>query len=142
MIEVDLTGKAMERKLLPKNQSIARFSICKDEKGTDQYLFVRQEGKEVAILDIEGKILFRQKFQTNYERTVQFFHFNLEVNLVVITDKAAAKTYVYFTSGDPLIGSPFDSEQAVSIHYNKSRQAYYLNKCYGKSIEAIKLEVR
>lgn len=142
VIRVDFTGKVRERIILPKEQSFARFSLCKDEKGSADYLFAKQEGREVTIMDTDGKLLFKQTFPTKHPKDIQFFRFSLEVKLVAITDKISGKTHLYFTSGDPLYGSPYESEQPVSIHYDKRNQAYYLSKFYGKRVEAIKLGVR
>lgn len=141
LFKVNLLGKVIGRNQLPNTQSIAIFTQCNDETGSSYMVYARQEGKRISIFQPNGELYFNQEFKTGYEKSIQYYHFNEEAQLIAITDKKTRHSYLYYMSGELIQLGSFESDQTVSIHYDSHSQAYYLTKCYGKRVEAIKLEL-
>ena len=140
IIYVNFKGKIIKRFPLPKSIAGAKFIMHFDDLGSQSHIISCQEDKKITFFDSNSKLLFSQEFSSSGQKVIQYFYLSLEQQVIAVTDQQSQKTHLFYPSGE-LISNPFESEHGVSVHFDAANQAYYLQKCFGKRLEAIKLRL-
>jgi hypothetical protein len=91
------------------------------------YVVAREEGGRVSIFNPSGRQLLTQNFLTSGRKPVQFFDFGANRRVVVITEPAPGRAYIYDAQGRLVGGQPFVSTAPeVGLHYDAATGTYYL----------------
>ncbi|SMC00324.1 hypothetical protein SAMN00120144_1938 [Hymenobacter roseosalivarius DSM 11622] len=91
------------------------------------YVVAREEGGRVSIFDPSGRQLLTQNFLTSGRKPVQYFDFGAGRRVVVITEPAPHRAYIYDAQGRLVGGQPFVSTAPeVGLHYETVTGTYYL----------------
>lgn len=127
---------------LPKSPYIGSYQLCRDANGSSQFLIARTEADQLTLFNSQSDQVFKAEINPKGKNRFQYFYFNSEVQILAVTDQRKGETILYHANGETVEGSPFKSENPVSVQYDPFSKSYYFYKSYGKLLEAIKLDIQ
>ncbi|WP_133273169.1 hypothetical protein [Hymenobacter radiodurans] len=125
-ITFNLSGDVVSRGRVATWSRSSVFRLVADP-ARHSYVVVREEGGRVSIFDSSGRQLLTQNFLTSGRKPVQYFDFGSGRRVIVITEPAPQRTYIYDAQGRLVGGQPFVSTAPeVGLHYEAVTGTYYL----------------
>jgi predicted HicB family RNase H-like nuclease len=111
-IKFNLEGKVLTREVLVKNDADAKFSLLKEEN-EKSYLIVRQESKQLTVMDENLNTILTSDFIGNNPVAMRFQDFGAGNTFITITDLSQDLTFVYNRKGNLLTPVPVESHSLV-----------------------------
>jgi hypothetical protein len=128
LITFNLKGNIVEKTQLIKPSEDTKFSIAVDGlKKT--FIIARQELNRLTLLDRNGRELFEKSYATSNELSVQYYNFNSDTEIVLVTDREQEFTYVYSGNGELYNEVPVESSHEAGLMYFETRDLFnmYIN---------------
>ncbi len=138
LIKLSLSGKVVGRENIERLNTYSFFKLLPDEVATNDYIFSRQDDNIIAIYNKNITLLFKKEFEEKnekVERTIQYFNFGVNTEIVAITDKEAQKTHLYYLNGDAVC-EPLESEQEVTIFFNETKNEFLIYSAFENKVAA------
>ncbi len=130
-IKFDVDGKIVSRESLIKATPEARFSMVLEENGK-AYLIVRQEARQLTIMNEELKEIITSDFVGNNPAVVCYYDFGGGKVYITITDKSQDLSFVYDGQGKLLTTLPMESTAIAVRPMRQSKLQTY--STLGKSL--------
>ncbi len=107
-IKFNLDGKIQSRETLLKNSIDARFGLIREKSGKS-YLILRQESRQMTLMDESGKELIKNDFVGMDAIDISFWDFGAGKIFVTVTDIHQGLSFVYDKQGSSLTTPPLES---------------------------------
>jgi len=107
-IKFDVDGKIISRESLIKTTPEARFSMVLEEHGK-AYLIIRQEARQLTIMNEELKEIIASDFVGNNPVDIRYDDFGGGKVYITITDKSQDLSFIYDGQGKLLTTLPLES---------------------------------
>ncbi|MBX2964493.1 MAG: hypothetical protein KF687_18435 [Cyclobacteriaceae bacterium] len=129
-VKLNIDGQVLSREPLIRTTVDDQFSLV-NEKNYRSYLIARQNSKELAILDENGKVILGSEFIGKNKADIQYYAFGSGLDYIVLTDIVQELSYVYDGSGKLLTPVPIEAS-GVAINYDgqKAFLAYVHEKSF------------
>jgi hypothetical protein len=147
LLQLDLNGNVIGTQNYPRSQVTTQFRMLFDESenlpnpNKQKWLITRQEGKQVSIFNQVGTRLFNKDFETDEAKTVQYFHFGLDAEIVSIVSPETKTCRLYFIDGSEASIIPFLTDLPISITYSELERAYFIYFADGKNLSVERLGI-
>ncbi|MCF6360695.1 MAG: hypothetical protein L3J29_08025 [Cyclobacteriaceae bacterium] len=136
VIPFTMAGKMLSRNQLFKESDQSKFELIEESQGKD-YVYVRNDLNRLAIVSVDGDVLFEKDFPGISERQVQYYNFGSDRKLFVV--KSNENIYLYNQTGELLNLLPLISEFPISIVYIGNENACHLYLAHENTIELKKI---
>ena len=121
LIEINLEGRVISRNQLIKTSSETAFKLVPD-RGETSFIIIRKEGSIHEVLDATGNLLFSKDYASQSQILIQYYQFGGGKNLIIFTDTANKRLYIYDKSGNLITGDPLNSSHEAGIVYSSSKK--------------------
>jgi hypothetical protein len=111
-IKFNLEGNIQSKEVLVKNTPDAKFWLVASTD-RDAYLIVRQESKQLTILDEQLNEIIKSDFIGNNPVSIRYENFGNGRNYIVLTDLSQDLSFVYSAKGLLLTTLPVDSHGLI-----------------------------
>ncbi|WP_027001178.1 hypothetical protein [Hugenholtzia roseola] len=139
-IRLNLAAKVLERKELYRASRHTFFSLCLDEVNKKNYVVVRYDDKEVAILKPNEQLLFAKTFSNSNPKKVQYYNFGGSTEIIAISDLQEQNTYLYYPDGTLFTQEPIPSNGEIVLLYSEKKEEFYLYRTYNKELDLLVLK--
>jgi hypothetical protein len=122
-IQLDLTGKIINKNNLVKSSAASRFSLVTTPD--DHYVISRIDKNKMAVLDGRGNILFEKDNPGSNELFLTYFEAGRSRKLFGFTDPQQEFTYYFDENGQSVFSRPLENQQKPAIVFDKSGNIYF-----------------
>jgi hypothetical protein len=123
-IKFNLDGKIISRESLIKTVPEARFSLVREEN-EKSYLVIRQEPRQLTVMNQELKEIFASDFVGNNPAEVRYYDFGNGKVYISITDRSQDLSFIYDGQGKLITTLPLESNALIVRRTNQgSLKAY------------------
>jgi hypothetical protein len=123
-IKFNLEGKVVSREALIKTVADSRFSLVR-EMNEKAYLVVRQEARQLTIMDQELKEIITSDFIGNNAADIRYYNFGSGKIYITVTDKSQDLSFVYDAQGKLVTTLPVESNELIVRPADASRIKTY-----------------
>lgn len=137
LTKISFTGevKSKEQLYMPNKETI--FKIIKNVSERN-YLLARQDLNRVSLLKPSGEMLFEKDYISQDEMEIQYYELAPNKEIIAVTDKMQAFTYLYTKEGQLINQQPIESTAKIAmLYYNKDNEVH-VYKCNGKTFTILK----
>ncbi len=136
-IKFDLHGKIQSKETLLKNSPLTQFSLVAEQTGKS-YLMLRQESKQLTLMDEDGKELISNDFIGLDPADVQYVDFGAGKTFITITDTRQDLSFIYDGQGNLLTIPPLESNFVMPRHSDNDKVTIFI--AYKKALSVQPLE--
>jgi len=135
-ITINLKGNVTHREQLYKPSTDCKFWLVPDvlEK---TYIIVRQEFNNLTFMNSKGEVIFEKNMISSGELDVQYYYFNADTQLYIVTDKEQEFTYIFNSSGELLNLEPVESGHPVAVIYYGQEGVFHIYKCFQNNFSVL-----
>ncbi|MGJ3235085.1 hypothetical protein [Marivirga sp.] len=140
LVKISFTGKIEEKEQLYMPNKETLFKIVKNasERG---YLLARQDLNRVSLLKPSGEMMFEKDYINQDEMKIQYYELTPNKEIIAITDKKQAFTYLYTSEGNLINQQPIESiDEIAMIYYNKNNEVH-VYKCHENTFSILKFKI-
>jgi hypothetical protein len=119
-LRFNLEGVVQSKEVLVKNTPDAKFWLVASVD-RDRYLIVRQESKQLTVMDEQLNEIIKSDFIGNNPVSIRYENFGNGKNYIILTDLSQDLSFVYSAKGALLTTLPVDSH-ALLVHPDQSGQ--------------------
>lgn len=124
-IKFNLEGKIQSRETLLKNSPLTQFSLVKEYSGKT-YSVVRQEAKQLVLMDDSGKEIITNDFIGLDPVLVQYNDFGGGKTFITVVDTHQDLSFVYDLQGNLLTTPPLESYFAVPRYSDQDKSTVFI----------------
>ena len=122
-IKFNVEGKVVSRESLIKTVPDARFSLVEEEKGKT-YLVIRQEPRQLTVMNSELKEVFASDFIGNNPAELRYYDFGSGKVYITVTDRSQDLSFIYDGQGKLLTTIPLESNTVMVRPAGQSLKVY------------------
>ena len=123
LIQMDLTGKIVNKSNLVKSSAASRFSLATTPD--DHYVISRIDKNKIAVMDGRGNILFEKDNPGSTELFLTYFEGGRGRKLFAFTDPQQEFTYFFDEKGRSVFSRPLENQLKPVITFDKSGTVYF-----------------
>jgi hypothetical protein len=140
LVKISFTGKIDEKEQLYMPNKETLFKIVKNASERN-YLLARQDLNRVSLLKPSGEVMFEKDYINQDEMEIQYYELAPNKEIIAITDKKQAFTYLYTSEGKLINQQPIESlGQIAMIYYNKNNEVH-VYKCHNNTFSILKFKI-
>jgi hypothetical protein len=140
LVKISFTGKIDKKEQLYMPNKETLFKIVKNasERG---YLLARQDLSRVSLLKPSGEMKFEKDYINQDEMEIQYYELTPNKEIIAITDKKQAFTYLYTSEGKLINQQPIESiDEIAMIYYNRNNEVH-VYKCHENTFSILKFKI-
>src|SRR5258706_3850365 len=122
-IQLDVTGKIVNKNNLLKSSAASRFSLASTPD--DHYVISRIDKNKMAVLDGTGNVLFEKDNPGSNELYLTYFEVGRGQKLFGFTDPQQEFTYFFNENGHSVFPHPLENQKKPAIAIDKSGNTYF-----------------
>jgi hypothetical protein len=140
LVKVSFTGQVKEKEQLYMPNKETLFKIVKNASKRG-YLLARQDLSRVSLLKPSGEMMFEKDYISQDEMEIQYYELTPNKEIIAITDKKQAFTYLYTNEGKLINQQPIESIGLIAmIYYNKTNEVH-VYKCHENKFSILKFNI-
>ncbi|MEQ9424807.1 MAG: hypothetical protein RJQ09_10340 [Cyclobacteriaceae bacterium] len=139
IVQFNLNGEILKREQLYKPSKETQFHTLPDASG-QSYLFIRQDDNHLAVLDLNGQILFEKDYIASDKLSWQYYNFGGGKEIVIILDGEQEFGYIYNKQGQLINFQPIEASNPVSVLYFTKTDKFRLFKTYQNEFSVIEFD--
>jgi hypothetical protein len=140
LVKISFTGQLEEKEQLYMPNKETLFKIIKNASERS-YLLARQDLSRVSLLKPNGEMMFEKDYINQDEMEIQYYEMTPNKEIIAITDKKQAFTYLYTSEGNLINQQPIESLGEIAmIYYNKNNEVH-VYKCHENIFSILKFNI-
>jgi len=140
LVKISFTGQIKEKEQLYMPNKETLFKIVKNASERS-YLLARQDLNRVSLLKPNGELMFEKDYINQEEMEIQYYELTPNKEIIAVTDKKQAFTYLYTSEGQLINQQPIESLGKIAmIYYNKDNEIH-VYKCHEKTFSILKFNI-
>ncbi|ADR23727.1 hypothetical protein MATR_24170 [Marivirga tractuosa] len=140
LAKISFTGKIKEKEQLYMPNKETLFKIVKNTSNRS-YILARQDLSRVSLLQPSGEMMFEKDYINQEEMEIQYYELAPNKEIIAVTDKKQAFTYLYTSEGQLINQQPIESiDEIALIYYNKDNEVH-VYKCHGNKFSILKFKI-
>jgi len=141
IVSVSLGGKILLREQLYKPTKETQFFMLPDAQD-QSYVFIRKDNNQLAVLDMQGKIIFEKNYLSSNNLQWQYYNFGGGKEIIIIIDPDQEFAYLYDKSGNLINYQPLESSFTMGLLYFARTDKLRLYKTFGFEFSILEFEYR
>lgn len=139
IVQLNLDGKITMREQLYRPSSQSKFRLIPEASGKD-FVLMRQDDNQIAILDKNGNQLFQKDYLSGSLAVGQFYDFGSGRQLYILHDPSQAFSYLYNEKGDLIHLRPVETEHEVGVLFYEAEGSYKIYRNYRDEFAVLSLK--
>jgi hypothetical protein len=140
LVKISFTGKIMDKEQLYMPNKETLFKIVKNASERS-YILARQDLNRVSLLKPTGELMFEKDYINQDEMEIQYYELAPNKEVIAVTDKKQAFTYLYTSEGQLINQQPIESKDEIAvIYYNKNNEVH-VYKCHENTFSILKFNI-
>jgi hypothetical protein len=140
LVKISFTGEIKEKEQLYMPNKETLFKIVKNASERS-YILARQDLNRVSLLKPSGELMFEKDYINQDEMEIQYYELAPNKEIIAVTDKKQAFTYLYTSDGQLINQQPIESIGEIAmIYYNKDNEVH-VYKCHNNTFSILKFNI-
>jgi hypothetical protein len=140
LVKISFTGQIKEQEQLYMPNKETLFKIVKNASERS-YILARQDLNRVSLLKPSGELMFEKDYINQDEMEIQYYELAPNKEIIAVTDKKQAFTYLYRNDGQLINQQPIESlDKIAMIYYNKDDEVH-VYKCHKNTFSILKFKI-
>ncbi|WP_375578352.1 hypothetical protein ABWH96_15130 [Marivirga tractuosa] len=140
IVKTSFTGQIKEKEQLYMPNKETLFKIVKNASERS-YILARQDLSRVSLLKPSGEMMFEKDYINQDEMEIQYYELAPNKEIIAVTDKKQAFTYLYTSEGKLINQQPIESiDEIAMIYYNKDNEVH-VYKCHENTFSILKFNI-
>jgi len=140
LVKTSFTGQIKEKEQLYMPNKETLFKIVKNASERS-YILARQDLSRVSLLKPSGEMMFEKDYINQDEMEIQYYELAPNKEIIAVTDKKQAFTYLYTNEGQLINQQPIESISEIAlIYYNRDNEVH-VYKCHENIFSILKFKI-